>query len=325
MALYRRKDSGVWWADISHPKHPRVRESTGTTDHVEAQRVHDQLRAALWARAPKHEERQWSDAVAAWVAIEQRSESELLSLGKFGRHFHDRALRAVEGADVEAALAFCKTVGTFTRYRTMIVAILNVAHKRKWISEVPDIPQRKGKKPTPRKWLTHEEWGRLYAALPAHLKGPAALAVRTGMRQSNVFGLRWKEVDLIRKHAVVESDEAKAGAGIPVALSDEAVETLRSQVGLHHEFVFTYRGRPMAKPKEGFAQAKRAAGLVGFTWHGLRHTWATWHIQNGTPLDVLQKLGGWADIRMVLQYAHHTAGYLASYANNVGERHDKQN
>lgn len=54
-----------------------------------------------------------------------------------------------------------------------------------------------------------------------------------------------------------------------------------------------------------------------FTWHGLRHTWAAWHVMSGTPLDVLQKLGGWADHKMVLQYAHLAPGYLVSFANNA--------
>lgn len=60
-----------------------------------------------------------------------------------------------------------------------------------------------------------------------------------------------------------------------------------------------------------------ATTYTGFTWHGLRHTWATWHVQNGTPLDVLQKLGGWSDLRMVMNYAHHSPGYLAGFANNT--------
>ena len=55
----------------------------------------------------------------------------------------------------------------------------------------------------------------------------------------------------------------------------------------------------------------------GFTWHGLRHTWATWHVQAGTPLDVLQKLGGWSSYSMVLRYGHHSPGYLAGFADNV--------
>jgi integrase len=60
----------------------------------------------------------------------------------------------------------------------------------------------------------------------------------------------------------------------------------------------------------------------GFTWHGLRHTWATWHAQNGTPMEVLQKLGGWSDPRMVLVYAHHTPGFIAQYANNTKRKNN---
>lgn len=78
--------------------------------------------------------------------------------------------------------------------------------------------------------------------------------------------------------------------------------------------VFLFRGKPISSVKTAFmaacirAQVGRyeAGGYQGFTWHGLRHTWATWHVQNGTPLDVLQKLGGWSDLRMVMNYAHHT-------------------
>ena len=67
----------------------------------------------------------------------------------------------------------------------------------------------------------------------------------------------------------------------------------------------------------GGGSPDRQIGYVGFTWHGFRHTWATWHVQNGTPLEVLQKLGGWSDLRMVMTYAHHSPGFLAGYANNA--------
>ena len=37
----------------------------------------------------------------------------------------------------------------------------------------------------------------------------------------------------------------------------------------------------------------------------------------GTPLDVLRQLGGWADMTMVLRYAHLAPGYVAGYAENT--------
>lgn len=64
------------------------------------------------------------------------------------------------------------------------------------------------------------------------------------------------------------------------------------------------------------ARGAEVSQYSGFVWHGLRHTWATWHVQNGTPLDVLQRLGAWSDYKMVLIYAHHAPEYLATYAGN---------
>jgi hypothetical protein len=55
-------------------------------------------------------------------------------------------------------------------------------------------------------------------------------------------------------------------------------------------------------------------------WHDLRHTWASWHVQDGTPLPVLQELGGWESVEMVRRYTHLAANHLAPYADHLGTR-----
>ncbi|MBW3508495.1 tyrosine-type recombinase/integrase [Janthinobacterium sp. NKUCC06_STL] len=45
--------------------------------------------------------------------------------------------------------------------------------------------------------------------------------------------------------------------------------------------------------------------------------WASWHVQNGTPLNVLQELGGWESTQMVRRYAHFSASHLAVYAERL--------
>ena len=50
-----------------------------------------------------------------------------------------------------------------------------------------------------------------------------------------------------------------------------------------------------------------------FRWHDLRHTWASWHVQSGTPLNVLQELGAWESTEMVRRYAHLSSEHLAQY------------
>jgi integrase len=267
--------------------------------------------------------------VEAWLDAEERSESELLSLRKLSKHFSDRPLNTVSAEDLEEALSFAQTAGTYTRYRTMVTAILNLAKAKGWIDVVPKLATKKDKKKKPRKWITHAQWLKLYAELPSHMKPMAEFALETGLRQANVLGLRWSQVDLARSFVWLEAQEMKDDDALPVPLSKRAVEILRGQPR-DSEWCFTFRGKPIKEVKTAFIGACVRAGLglhtsdpagrvryIGFTWHGLRHTWATWHVQNGTPLEVLQKLGGWSDLRMVQNYAHHSPGHLAQYADNA--------
>jgi len=64
--------------------------------------------------------------------------------------------------------------------------------------------------------------------------------------------------------------------------------------------------------------ACQRAGLAGFRFHDLRHTWASWHAMAGTPLSVLQELGGWHSPQMVQRYAHLSPEHLAAAAEKVG-------
>ncbi|MDN7881355.1 tyrosine-type recombinase/integrase [Burkholderia aenigmatica] len=81
--------------------------------------------------------------------------------------------------------------------------------------------------------------------------------------------------------------------------------------------------------KRDFARACKVAEMVNFNWHDLRHTWASWHVQRGTPLMVLKELGGWETIALVQKYAHLAPSHLAQHAGTVtfwaqsGERKQK--
>jgi integrase len=192
-----------------------------------------------------------------------------------------------------------------------------------WIDKVPTIPSRKTP-PGRTRWLSRDEWSRLEAQLPAHLLALARFALATGIRRANLLGLQWSEIDIPRKVMWIHADDAKAGKAIGIPLSSDAIKILRGQIGQHTTHVFTYeRTRnkkkervPMAEVGESYQRAVKRAGLSGVNWHTLRHTWASWHVMNGTPLEVLQKLGGWNSLAMVLRYAHLAPEYLATWAGN---------
>jgi integrase len=102
-----------------------------------------------------------------------------------------------------------------------------------------------------------------------------------------------------------------------VPLNNDALAVIRQQIGKHDTHVFTYKGNPVTRANNhAWEKALIRAGITDFRWHDLRHTWASWHVQNGTPLHVLKELGGWADLTMVLRYAHLSSKHLEEYAGN---------
>lgn len=54
--------------------------------------------------------------------------------------------------------------------------------------------------------------------------------------------------------------------------------------GQHPVYVFTYQGRAVTRcNNHAWRKALVRAGINNFRWHDLRHTWASWHVQNGKP------------------------------------------
>ena len=61
----------------------------------------------------------------------------------------------------------------------------------------------------------------------------------------------------------------------------------------------------------------QAAGPEGVTFRTMRHSWASWHTQAGTPPRQLQDLGGWASLQMPMLYSHLDPGQLSQYADRT--------
>jgi integrase len=298
MSLYKR--GNVWWLDVADPRTgERLRESTKQRDRARAKRIHDEFSAELWKRRSGES---LHAALDAWA--EGKGEPDRCRVGKLKRLLPDGPLELTPAAVAKIPQ---KTPGTFNRYVNVLAAAGVVGLK-------PKKPPR-GRT----RWLTAEEWTSLRGALPDHLVPMADLAIATGLRQANVFWLEWGQVDFARRKAWVHPDEAKMGDAIGVPLTDAALEVLRQQAGKSGVWVFPMRDcNPLPKLKSRDWKAiVKAADIAYCTWHDLRHTWATWHVMAGTPLEVLQRLGGWRDIRMVQRYAHLAESFVDRFAGNA--------
>ena len=214
------------------------------------------------------------------------------------------------------ALPICPA--TANRYLALIRSVLRRARDEwEWVDRIPKINFFVVRNKRTR-WISREEAEVLLSYLPPHQAAMARFALSTGLRQRNVCRLQWSQVDLKQRLAWIHPDQAKAKKAIGVPLNEEAMSVLRAQLGQHEEFVFTYEGHSVMQVNtKAWRAAVRAAGLKDFRWHDLRHTWASWHVQAGTPLNVVQELGGWESAEMVRRYAHLGASHLLEHAERI--------
>lgn len=324
MSIYKRKET--WWIQFTAPDGRRIQQTAGTQIKQEAQELHDRLKAEAWrvknlGDKPRYT---WQEAVIRWLTEQSHKKSirdDKMHLRWLNQHLKSTKLDEINRAKIDAikSAKLCEGVSnaTVNRMLALIRSILNSAKNNwEWLETVPTVKLL----PEPKKrlrWLTKEEARRLLTELPEHLEAMARFTLATGLRESNVTGLQWSQIDMLRRCAWIHADQAKAEKAIGVPLNDEALAIIQLQVGRHDMYVFTYEGEPVTRANNhAWRKALVRAGISDFRWHDLRHTWASWHVQNGTPLHVLKELGGWAELTMVLRYAHLSSKHLAEYAGN---------
>lgn len=324
MAIYKRKN--VWWASYKDPNGNRIQRSLGTKIHEDAERAYAEIVKNVWdvKRTGKKESRTWQEAVVRFLKEKGHKKSlatDIARLKILHRYLHGLYLEQITLDKVNQLKEDYLSTGvkhsTANRVLALLRSVLRAAKNDwEWLDKIPAI--RLLPEPTRRiRWLKPEELNRLLAELPEHLSDMALFSVATGLRDSNVTGLKWDQVDLQRSVAWVYGDESKNGEALAIPLNQNAVEIIRRQLGKHMVYVFTYNGEKVARANNSaWRKALVRAGIKDFRWHDLRHCFASYHVMAGTPTYKLKELGGWKSEQMVRRYAHLSAEHLAEYAGN---------
>lgn len=338
MPLFQRKNSTTWWIDITIDG-KRIQRTTGTDNKQQAQEFHDRLKTELWEqkRLGTKPRRTWQEAAVRYAAEKAQKTSLETDLSHFrwldpylsGKYLDEinRDLIAEITEIRKQPYSIPREKGparyiepkpsTVNRTLEIIRSVLRLARDDwEWIDHIPTVKMQKEKN---RRivWTTREKAEELLSVLPLHSSEMMRFSLETGLRRSNVTHLEWEQVDLERRTAWIHPDQAKADKPIPVPLSDNAVAILQRWVGKNEKYVFVYRGKPVVQTStSSWRKACGKVGLTKFPWHALRHTWASWHAQDGTPLHALQELGAWSSAEMVKRYAHLSTGHLANYVNS---------
>jgi integrase len=153
------------------------------------------------------------------------------------------------------------------------------------------------------------------------------MRAHTGLRWSEQMGLRWRECDL--STGVLTVLRSKHGETRHVPMNTMVRSLLVGLAGGRtpegETYVFAASGEsPPRQAGKWFSRAVKAARnrlvreghtddaqrLDGFTWHCLRHTFASRLAMAGVDLLVIKELGGWKTLSMVSRYAHLAPGRL---------------
>ena len=317
--LYCR--GGIWYMDIRTEGGSRIRRSLGTENYQEAERLLNRVKHELQQELPEQQpQRLWDEAAAQWIKEKSGKKSINADIGRL-RHLaalRGKTLAALDRRFImETVAALPCGSSTKNRYLALIRSILNrAADEWGWLDKIPKLTLYREPKKRVR-WLKPAEAERLLDALAAYplLHDLAVFSLATGLRQRNVLDLKWEQVDLNRRTAWINADEAKGGQAIAVPLNRTALQVLALRPR-RSVYVFTQNNgkRPYSISSRIWKNCLKEAGIENFRWHDLRHTWASWLIQSGVPMAVLKELGGWQDAKMVERYAHLSSEHLAEHA-----------
>lgn len=140
----------------------------------------------------------------------------------------------------------------------------------------------------------------LVAHAAEHLRPIIWCALYTGMRRGRVLSLQWKQIDWANNQIIYMGKDNQPHS---VPLVKPLADILRN-LPRTSDFVFTYKGLPIADVKLAWHAAFRRAGIPYRNFHALRHTTATWLLRQSGNLKVVQQVLGHHSLQVTTKYAH---------------------
>jgi integrase len=176
----------------------------------------------------------------------------------------------------------------------------------KWLKRAKHLKEPEGRL----RYLHPEECDKLITACDHHLKPIVITALNTGMRKEEILSLQWeKNIDL--KNGYILLQKTKSNETRQVQINSTLLVVLKGLRGFGKgPFVFANNdGNRLKDIRKSFSSALRRSGIKDFTFHDLRHTFASQAVMAGVDLPTLKDWMGHKTLKMTLRYAHLAEGF----------------
>ncbi len=340
----RRKGAKVtWWARVTYvdPKSGKRHDLQRRGDNKAHAR--DLMQALLRdidatdGQSPRHERNTFAELcdyfekhyVKAAEYVEGRKVSGVRSLATakgqlsvLRDHFGGRQLRSITHGDVREFRATRlaqktrtdgqRSIASVNRELSMLRRMFTVAQREGWILRNPfasgDSLISVADEQKRERILTRAEETRLLAACEtpqrAHLKGILICALDTGMRQGEIFSLRWRDLDFENGLVNIQAFHTKTMKERQVAMTTRLaleLEQLKASAPDNpNGLVFGINDNV----KRSFTAARSDAGLKDVRFHDLRHTAATRLVGAHIPLSEVGRVLGHTQANTTYRYVN---------------------
>jgi site-specific recombinase XerD len=310
--------SGVWWIRYADSTGRIRREKVGNkgaaiklyqkrkTAVLEGKKLPETL------RAKKVSFNELAKDALEYSKMHKRSYGDdEVRMAKLQEQFGQRSADSITPQEIERWLS-ARTKNrpaTLNRYRALLSLTyrLGVQNGKVNVNPARLVRQRREDNGVIR-FLSLEEETKLREVIerdcPHHLP-ELELALNTGLRLSEQYGLAWDCVSFERKSLTIPL--SKNGKTRHVPLNETSITALRTAQTQNNDqpWVFLNRfGQQLKSPRQWFDDAVEDAGVKDFTWHCLRHTFASRLVMAGVDLRTVQELMGHKTIQMTVRYAH---------------------
>ncbi len=229
--------------------------------------------------------------------------------------FREWSAEAITPDNIEVKLGEAMTEqewspATYNRHLALLSLTYKLAIRKKRVKENPArLVKRLAENNEKIRFLTAEEEKALRAVIQekyAEHMPEFEVALNTGLRLSEMYNLKWQDVDVSnRVLAVIRSKNGEMRHAPMNSVVMAAFETLRKGRDSHSGYVFlNANGERLTGPRYWFEPAIRKAKIKDFTWHCLRHTFASRLTMKEVGLRSVQDLMGHKTVSQTVRYSH---------------------
>lgn len=301
--------SGGWWIRYADTTGRIRREKAGSkstaiklyqkrkTEILQTKKLPETLRKRAISFAELVE-----DTLTYSKAHKRSYSDDVCRMKRLKAWFGERPAESLTPQEMERMLAEIEeeeklAPATLNRYRALLSLVYRLGMESRKVETNPARLVKHRRENNARiRWLTPDEETRLRNAIkkvsPEHIP-EFDLALNTGLRLGEMYNLNWEDINLEQRVVTVQLSKNGEARHVPLntpALA--ALETLRKHKKLNGPVFLNTRANRLIGPRYWFEPAVGTAEIEDFTWHCLRHTFASRLVMAGVDLRTVQELLG---------------------------------